>query len=185
MQTEESLDQEPKDEAPIPEMEDSQDPTESSQEEIVEMIEKTPEEMVQDEKDRYMRLYSEFDNYKRRTAKERLEFAGMANKDMMLALLPVVDDFERAMAAAQGLGEETQKAMEGIELIHKKLWNTLTSKGLKPMDAQCQNFDVEYHEAITKIPVDNDLKGKVVDVVEKGYLLNDTILRYAKVVVGE
>jgi molecular chaperone GrpE len=185
MQTEESLDQEPKDDAPIPEMEDNQDTTESSQEETVEMIEKTPEEMVQDEKDRYIRLYSEFDNYKRRTAKERLEFAGMANKDMMLALLPVVDDFERAMATIESLSDEGKKAMEGMDLIHKKLWHTLNNKGLKPMDAQGKDFDVEYHEAITKIPVDNDLKGKVVDVVEKGYLLNDAILRYAKVVVGE
>ena len=188
MQSEENL-EEQKSEESLKETDDTQatespEAKEVKEEEIVE--EKEPKDLLQEEKDRYMRLYSEFDNYKRRTAKERLEFASLANKGMMEALLPIIDDFDRAMAATtENLTDEGKKIMEGMELIHKKMVAMLTSKGLKPMEAQGKDFDVEFHEAITKIQADKKMKGKVVDVTEKGYLLNETILRYAKVVVGE
>ncbi len=136
------------------------------------------------EKEKYMRLYSEFDNYKRRTAKERLELIGTAHKDLIQTLLPVLDDMERALASMQNLSEDAKKGMEGIDLIYKKLHSTLTAKGLKAMDCKGLDFDVEFHEAITKVPIPN-MKGKVVEEVEKGYMLHEAVLRYAKVVVGE
>ena len=189
MQSEENL-EEQKSEDSIKETDDTQTTESPEAKEVKEeeetLEEKEPKDLLQEEKDRYMRLYSEFDNYKRRTAKERLEFASLANKGMMEALLPIIDDFDRAMAATtENLTDEGKKIMEGMELIHKKMVSMLTSKGLKPMEAQGKDFDVEFHEAITKIKADKKMKGKVVDVTEKGYLLNETILRYAKVVVGE
>jgi molecular chaperone GrpE len=187
MQSEENL-EEQKSEESLKETDDNQvtEGPEAKESKVEEVEEKEPKDLLQDEKDRYMRLYSEFDNYKRRTAKERLEFASLANKGMMEALLPIIDDFDRAMAATtENLTDEGKKIMEGMELIHKKMVAMLTSKGLKPMEAQGKDFDVEFHEAITKIKADKKMKGKVVDVTEKGYLLNETILRYAKVVVGE
>lgn len=134
--------------------------------------------------DKYLRLYSEFDNMRRRNAKERIELTQTAGKDIILSLLPVIDDFERALKSLEG--DDNTSAREGIALIHNKFLNILTQKGLTPMDTQGKDFDADIHEAITKIPAPSkDLKGKVVDVIEKGYTLQEKVIRYAKVVVGE
>lgn len=135
-----------------------------------------------DWQDKYMRLYAEFDNFRKRSMRERADLIRNASKDVVEKMLPILDDFERAMKAEGDL----DSVREGSRLIHDKLINTLTSQGLKPMTvAKGDVFDVEWHEAITRIPApEPDLVGKVVDVVEQGYLLNDGVLRYAKVVVG-
>ena len=135
--------------------------------------------------DKFLRLYSEFENFRKRTAKEKLDLMQTANKSLMKDILPIVDDFERA-ADANKENEDPTSLKEGFELIQNKLYKTLESKGLKSMDAKGNVFDVDVHEALTNIPAPSeDLKGKVVDVVEKGYYLNDAVLRYAKVVVGQ
>lgn len=137
-----------------------------------------------DMKDKYLRLYSEFDNYKRRTAKERIELAKTANQEMMVALLPVVDDFDRARQSMQ-TAQDVESVKEGVELIFNKLTAILQQKGLKPMEATGKAFDAEIHEAITQIPApDETQKGKVIDQVEKGYYLNDKVVRFAKVIIG-
>lgn len=135
--------------------------------------------------DKYLRLYSEFDNFRRRTAKEKLNLINTASSDLMRELLPVLDDTERAIENNK-TSEDLPAIKQGFELVHQKLSHTLKTKGLKEMDVKEQPFDPELHEAITKIPAPNkNLKGKVVDVIEKGYQLNDMVIRYAKVVVGE
>ncbi|WP_118194874.1 nucleotide exchange factor GrpE [Albibacterium indicum] len=139
---------------------------------------------LEEAKDKYVRLYAEFDNYKRRSSKERVEFLQTAGKDVINDLLPIIDDFDRAIKAAEGT-ENIDSVKEGILLISQKLKKTLELKGLKPMESINQPFDADLHEAVTKIPApSDDLKGKVIDEVEKGYFLNDKVLRYAKVVVG-
>ncbi len=142
-------------------------------------------EQIEELNDKYLRLYSEFDNYRKRTAKERIELQKSASKDLIVALLPVLDDFERAIKAFEehNLSDEAKK---GIELIYNKLMTTLKQRGLEPMDAKGKDFDTDFHEAITEIPApDKDMVGKVVDVIQRGYMLNDKVLRYAKVVVGK
>ena len=136
--------------------------------------------------DKYLRLYSEFENFRKRTAKEKLDLISNAGEDMMSALLPVLDDLERAIKSNQE-SEDIEAVKEGINLVFQKLQNTLTQKGLKPMAVeQGADFDLDMHEAITKIPAPDDkLKGKVVDVIEKGYYLNEKVIRYSKVVIGE
>lgn len=135
--------------------------------------------------DKYLRLYSEFENFRRRTAKEKLDLMKNAGSEFAGDILPVVDDFERAISLNES-NNDVEALKEGFKLIHNKLLNLLKSKGLKPMDAINQPFDTEYHEAITNIPAPSeDMKGKVIDVAEKGYFYNDKILRYAKVVVGQ
>lgn len=142
------------------------------------------EQELADQKDKFIRLYSEFENYKRRTAKEKLEFAGTANKDLITALLPVIDDMERAEKFLD-TATDVESVKEGLKLVFTKFSKTLETKGLKLIEAQGQPFDSDFHEAITQIPAPSeDLKGKVVDVVEKGYFLNDKIIRFAKVVIG-
>jgi molecular chaperone GrpE len=135
--------------------------------------------------DKYMRLYSEFDNYRKRTAKERIDLQKSASKEVILDILPVVDDLERAIQSFEEhhLSEEAKK---GIELIYNKLLNILQQKGLREIAAKEQPFDTDFHEAITNIPAPTkELKGKIVDVIQKGYTLNDKVIRYAKVVVGQ
>lgn len=149
----------------------------------------TPEELMKAEidqlNDKYIRLFAEFDNYKRRTAKERLELFSTANRETILALLPVMDDFERAFKAMQN-ADEASAVREGMELIYNKFKSIMQSKGVKPMESIGQPFNIDFHEAITNIPAPTeDLKGKVIDEVEKGYFLNDKVVRFAKVVVGE
>ena len=147
--------------------------------------ESTVKEINVDFKDKYIRLYSEFENYRKRTAKEKIDIITNASENLLKEILPVVDDFERAIVNNEKVSEaETIK--EGFELIHNKLYKTLTNQGLKPMDAIEKNFDPDIHEAITKVPAPkNKLKGKVIDVIEKGYTINDKVIRFAKVVVGE
>ena len=139
---------------------------------------------VQVEREKYLRLYSEFENFRRRTTKERLEWMQNASKDLMVELLPIVDDMERALKAMQKSGDSA--AVEGMELIFKKLYGTLEKKGLKPMNAKGEVFDPEIHEAVTQFDAPTeDMKGKVIDELEKGYFLNDKVIRFAKVVVGK
>lgn len=133
---------------------------------------------------KYLRLYSDFDNFRKRKAKEFSEIVMTASKDLVVDLLPVLDDFERAIQAMNEHNAD-EESVKGVELIYNKLYNLLKQKGLTPMDSMGKEFDTDWHEAITNIPAPSkDLKGKVVDVIQKGYLLNDTIIRYAKVVVG-
>lgn len=134
-------------------------------------------------KDKYVRLYAEFDNHRRRTAKEKLEMVQSANEQLLKALLPVADDFERA---ANSFKDRTDKEAEGFQLIHTKFRKTLEQFGVKEMGtAKEGDFNPDLQEAITQVPVpDEKLKGKIVDIVEKGYLLNEKVIRFAKVVVG-
>lgn len=138
---------------------------------------------AQELKDKYLRLYSEFENYRRRTAKERLDLIKTASEDVIVELISVVDDFERALKVQES---DPKDLKEGNLLIYNKLFRVLENKGLKPMgDLVGTNFDAETQEAITMIPAPSkDLKGKVIDVVEKGYTLGDKVVRYAKVVIG-
>ena len=139
---------------------------------------------LSEQKDKYIRLYAEFDNFRRRTAKERIELMQTAGKDVIISLLDVLDDCDRAEKQMQN-SDDIKQVKEGIQLIFNKLRNILQSKGLKAMESVKTNFDVEKHEAITEIPAPSkDLKGKVLDEVTKGYYLNDKIIRFAKVVVG-
>ncbi|MBS1544218.1 MAG: nucleotide exchange factor GrpE [Bacteroidetes bacterium] len=146
-----------------------------------------PLKKVQDElaeaKDKYVRLYAEFENHRRRTAKEKLEMIQGANEQLLKALLPVADDFERA---EKSFKDRSDKEAEGFFLIHNKFRKVLESYGVKAMETgQGSEFNADIHEAITQIPAPNEsLKGKIIDVVEKGYLLNEKVIRFAKVVVG-
>ena len=134
--------------------------------------------------DKYLRLFAEFDNYKRRTQKERVDLLQTAGKDVVVSMLPVLDDFERALKATEN-ATEVASLREGIMLVQTKLKGILSQKGLKEMESLNTVFDTDLHEAITKIPApSDDLKGKVVDELEKGYTLNDKVIRFAKVVVG-
>ena len=140
---------------------------------------------VDEQKDKYMRLFAEFDNFKRRNAKERIELIQTAGKEVITSMLDVLDDCDRAEKQIQK-SNDLQQITEGIQLVFGKLRNTLQSKGLKPMESINTNFDVEKHEAITEIPAPSpELIDKVVDEVQKGYYLNDKIIRFAKVVVGK
>lgn len=163
--------------SPEPVMED-----EASMNEVVDDNGAELEAEIKDLKDQNLRLYAEFENFRKRTAKERLELFSSANQELMSAVLPVLDDFQRALRA-----EENPMENDGVKLIIQKLENTLTSKGLRPMENSVgKDFDVETMEAITRIPApDESMKGKIMDEVEKGYYLGNKILRYAKVVVGE
>ncbi|MEM1405657.1 MAG: nucleotide exchange factor GrpE [Bacteroidota bacterium] len=147
-------------------------------------------EVLQDElsesKDKYLRLYSEFENFRRRTAKEKLEMVQTANESLISDLLSVIDDFERAEKSFEGNDSDIKALKEGLDLISGKFKKILEQKGLKTMEhKQGSDFDPEFHEAITQIPAPKKkLKGKIVDVIEKGYLLKDKVVRYAKVVIG-
>ncbi len=183
-----ALKMENKDELQIEEQETLQDTDNLSENTIEIPTEEVPElseaEKLQTElyelKDKYLRLYSDFDNFRKRTAKEKLEMIQSASERVIVDIIPVIDDIERATANAQK-GEIS----EGIFLIFNKLYNTLTTKGLKPMEAKGAIFNADLHEAITQFPAPTeDDKGKVFDVVEKGYFLNDKVIRFAKVVVA-
>ncbi len=136
-------------------------------------------------KDKYLRLQAEFDNFRKRTMKEKLEFMVTAAQDTMTVLLPVLDDFDRAKKNAED-ENSTEPFSEGVMLVYNKLYKSLEQKGLKAMESTGEDFDPELHEAITEIPAPNEeMKGKVMDTVEKGYFLKDKIIRHAKVVVGK
>ncbi len=134
-------------------------------------------------KDKYLRLYSEFDNFRKRTAKEKVEIILNATEGLMKDLLPVLDDFQRAKEA-MAQSEEVEALREGIDLIYQKLYKVLENKGLKGIETQDQAFDVDLHESVTQFPAGEDKKGMVIEELEKGYFLNDKVIRYAKVVVG-
>lgn len=147
-----------------------------------------PEEKLEKElkeaNEKYLRLYAEFDNYKRRTSKERVELLQTAGKDVIVSLLPVLDDFDRALKAME-TAQDAAAVKTGVELVQQKLKNMLSQKGLKEMESRGEPFDAEIHEAITNVPAPtDDLKGKVIDEAEKGYYLNDKVIRFAKVIVG-
>lgn len=149
-----------------------------------EATEKLRAELLE-QKDKYVRLFAEFDNYKRRTSKERIELIQTAGKEVIVSLLQVLDDANRAEKQMQETDDPAQ-IKEGVKLVFNKLRKTLQAQGLKAMDSLQTDFDVEKHEAITGIPVnDENLKGKVVDEIEKGYYLNDKLIRFAKVVIGK
>lgn len=140
---------------------------------------------LDESKDKYLRLYSEFENFRRRTAKEKLEMVGSANEGLIQQLLPVLDDFERADKSITE-DSEISAIKEGLDLIYNKFKNVLEQKGVKKVAAEKgADFDLEKHEAITQIPApEESLKGKIVDVIENGYELNDKVIRFAKVVTG-
>lgn len=139
---------------------------------------------VQELKDKHLRLLAEFDNYKKRTMRERLDMLNSASKDVMVSLLPVLDDFDRAKKSADDPAND-EVFSAGVSLVYSRLYNILQNLGLKAMESTGQVFDAEVHEAITEIPApDERMKGKVIDTLEKGYMLNDKIIRHAKVVVG-
>lgn len=142
-------------------------------------------EQIAELKDKYLRQVADFDNFRKRTAKERLELIQTAGKDIVTELLPVLDDSERAEKQLE-TAQDVEALKEGLKLVFGKLRSSLQSKGLKPMESVGTDFNPEFHEAITQIPAPTkDLKGKVVDEIEKGYYLNDKIIRFAKVVVGK
>ncbi|PRD56444.1 nucleotide exchange factor GrpE [Sphingobacterium gobiense] len=165
----------------------SVDPT---SEESIDQSEETTEEHLQQElanaNDKYTRLFAEFDNYKKRTSKERVDLIQSASKDVLAKLLPILDDFDRALAAMQ-TAQDIESVKQGIDLVNHKFRKILTNEGLKEMENLIgQPFDAEYQEAITAIPAPSEeLKNKVIDVVEKGYFLNDKVIRFAKVVIGQ
>jgi len=134
--------------------------------------------------DKFLRLFSEFDNFRKRTFRERIELTKTASTEIIMALLPVMDDFDRALKALEDT-DNIESFKEGIILIHNKFKSTLTAKGLQVMKSKGETFDTDFHEAITEIPApDKSMKGKIIDEVEKGYFLGDKVIRYAKVVVG-
>ena len=161
--------------------------TENTEQENQENVSQKPtaEELLAEEKDRYIRLYAEFENYKKRTLKEKNEFYLYASKDLMTSMLGILDDFERALKEIAKNGNESD--LKGVELIYQKFRNKLIEKGLKPIDVNVgDDFNVDFHEAITQIPSPTpELKGKIVDVIETGYQLHDKVIRFAKVVTGK
>lgn len=164
-------------EAQVAEKEETQE--ENSAEDQEEVAEDNLETELAEAKDKYLRLYSEFENFRRRTAKERIELIGTASREVIEDLLPVLDDFERAIKSGDNDNE-------GVELIYNKFKKVLENKGLKKMDINPgDEFNDEFHEAITQIPApDKKLEGKIVDVVEPGYYLSEKVVRFAKVVMG-
>ena len=161
--------------------------TENTEQENQENMSQKPttEELLAEEKDRYIRLYAEFENYKKRTLKEKNQFYLYASKDLMTSMLGILDDFERALKEIAKNGNESD--LKGVELIYQKFRNKLIEKGLKPIDVNVgDDFNVDFHEAITQIPSPTpELKGKIVDVIETGYQLHDKVIRFAKVVTGK
>lgn len=135
--------------------------------------------------DKYLRLFSEFDNYRKRTLKERVELTKTASEELIVELLPVLDDFERALKSMEAMAEN-KNTTDGVKLIYSKFFNLLSKKGLEAMKSVGNDFDTDFHEALTNIPAPTEeLKGKVVDEIEKGYLLSGKVIRFAKVVVGQ
>tara|TARA_R100001369_G_scaffold27067_1_gene48869 strand:+ start:418 stop:1029 length:612 start_codon:yes stop_codon:yes gene_type:complete len=167
---------------------------EQEQQEVVDTAEtEKPEEdeltklqqELEKEKERNLRLFAEFENYKRRTGRERVELFKTAGQDVITSLLPVMDDFDRALKEIEKT--EDDSLLKGVELIQNKLRETLRAKGLEPIETkQGETFDAEIHEAVTQIPApSDDLKGKIIDVIEKGYTLGEKIIRFPKVVIGQ
>ncbi len=149
-----------------------------------EQLEKTENEFIE-LKDKHIRLQAEFDNYRKRTIKERMELLKTASESVLVNILPVIDDFDRALQTLESVQEENH-ITEGINLIYNKFQEFLKQNGVKEIEARGKDFDTDLHEAITKIPAPSEeLKGKIVDVIQKGYYLNDKVIRFSKVVIGE
>ncbi len=148
-------------------------------------VETQLKEELQKEKDKFLRLFAEFENYKKRTSKERIDLFKTAGQDIMQSMLPVLDDFDRALKEIEKSADKD--VLKGVELIHNKLRETLKSKGLSEVEVAAGDvFNADDHEAITQIPAPSDeLKGKIVDVIEKGYKLGDKVIRFPKVVTGQ
>lgn len=146
--------------------------------------ESSAEEKYNELNDKFLRLYAEFDNFRRRTVKEKADLIVNANEKLLLDLIPTLDDFERAIANNETV-TDIEAIKEGFSLIYNKFKSTLESKGLKQMVAKGEDFNSDLHEAIANVPGDENMKGKVIDDVEKGYYLNEKVIRYAKVVVGQ
>jgi molecular chaperone GrpE len=164
-----------------PPMQSDEPISEVKKEDLADPIKKLKDELAE-AKDKYVRLYAEFDNFRRRSSKEKLDMIQSANEQLLKALLPVADDFERA---EKSFKDRNDKEAEGFFLIQNKFKKTLEQYGIVAMDALQKDFNPDLHEAITQVPAPDDkLKGKIIDVVEKGYLLNDKVIRFAKVVVG-
>ena len=145
----------------------------------------TPEEKIAELNDRFLRLYAEFENFRKRTNTEKVQLISTANASLMKDVLPILDDFERAIESNESV-EDINAVKDGFKLIYNKFKSSLEAKGLKEMDAKGHEFDSEIHEAVANIPApEKSLIGKVVDDIEKGYYLNDKVIRYAKVVVGQ
>jgi len=154
-----------------------------------EIVEKSELEIAQETaaatNDKFLRLYSEFDNFRKRSAKEKIDLIKSASEDVIKNMLPIVDDFKRAMAHNAEV-DDADSIKQGFELIFNKLYNSLEAKGLKKIEAKGEVFNADIHEAITNIPAPSeDMKGKIMDVVEEGYYLGDKIIRYPKVVIGQ
>ena len=165
--------------------ESNEQPISPEQEETVLSKEEQLELDVKEQKDKYLRLFAEFENFRKRTSKERIELFKTAAQDVMQAMLPVMDDFDRA---SKEINKSEDKALvEGVNLIHNKLTEALKSKGLEVMNVNAGDvFDADLHEAVTQIPApDKKMKGKIIDVLEKGYTLGDKIIRFPKVVTGK
>lgn len=153
----------------------------ASSEEKIDQCKQELEEM----RDKYLRLFAEFDNFKKRSLKEKIEMSKRAGAEVLLALLPVLDDFDRAKKNAED-PENEEYFSEGVELVYQKFQQILKQQGLTPMDTEDREFNPEFHDAIADVPVEDEaMKGKIIDFIEKGYMLNDRILRHAKVVVGK
>jgi molecular chaperone GrpE len=187
MTTENTLNDEIVNQTPVENNENNSDALDAAIEERVEEISRE-EQLSQDlvsEKDKFLRLFAEFENYKRRTTKERIELFKTANQEVLLALLPVLDDFDRALAEIKKTDDNI--LIQGVELIQEKLKGTLVSKGLEEVDVKAGDaFDADFAEAITQIPAPSPkMKGKIVDVIETGYKLGDKIIRFPKVVIGQ
>ena len=164
-----------------------QSETETVEVEVEEQtIEEKLKEEVKQERDKFLRLFAEFENYKKRTSRERLELFSTASEDVMKTLLPVLDDFERALAHIDD-DKEAEELRKGVLLIYQKLVKTLELKGLKAIAVEKGTpFDADKHEAITQIPApSDDLKGKIIDVIEKGYMLGEKVIRFPKVIIGQ
>ncbi len=143
------------------------------------------EEKYNDMKDKYLRLSAEFDNYRKRTLREKMELTKAAGEDVLVNILPVMDDFERALQSMDD-AKDVDAVRKGIEIIYNNFKDFLKQRGVHEIEAKGKEFNTDEHEAVTKIPVEEkDKKGKIVDVIEKGYFLNDKVIRYSKVVVGE
>ena len=143
------------------------------------------EDQIKEEKDKFLRLFAEFENYKRRTAKERIELFSTASEEVMISLLPVLDDFDRASVEIDK--DKDNEILKGVLLIKNKLSDSLKSKGLSLIEVnKGDGFNADYHEAVTQIPAPSkDMKGKIIDVIEKGYKLGEKVIRYPKVVIGK
>lgn len=173
-------------------LQEPQNKSESQEEETTDVAETVLEDELsvlknelEEQKNKYLRLFAEFDNFKKRNAKERLELLKTAGQDVIRDLLPVLDDFQRA-AKAYDLDNNSENYASGLKLIQEKFQKSLQNKGLKVIESVGTDFNVEHHEAIAEVPAPSDeLKGKIIDEVESGYTLNDSIIRYAKVVVGK